>query len=168
MKATYSFRFFLLIVFAVGVTQAVNASPQSSDASSSPAQKQPQAKADSSAASKEALIERGKYLVTEVARCQYCHTPRDANGEFDRSRWLQGAPVWIIPAGGPKPGWAVRAPEIAGLPFSDEQALDVLEKGVATTGQPVLPPMHRYHLKHEDALAIIAYLRSLPRPARRY
>ncbi len=26
-------------------------------------------------------VERGRYLVEEVARCPECHTPRDANGE---------------------------------------------------------------------------------------
>src|SRR5678815_5053289 len=33
-----------------------------------------------------ANVERGKYLVEEIARCQECHTPRTETGEFDRSR----------------------------------------------------------------------------------
>ena len=33
-------------------------------------------------------IERGRYLVEEVAKCAECHTPRDAEGELDRHAWL--------------------------------------------------------------------------------
>jgi hypothetical protein len=42
-------------------------------------------------------IERGKYLVEEVAKCTECHTPGDTQGELDRERWLQGASTWITP-----------------------------------------------------------------------
>lgn len=31
-------------------------------------------------------IDRGRYLVEEVAKCPECHTPRDANFQLDRSR----------------------------------------------------------------------------------
>jgi mono/diheme cytochrome c family protein len=40
------------------------------------------------------LIARGKYIVEGVAGCGYCHTPRDKNGEPDRTKWLAGAPVF--------------------------------------------------------------------------
>src|ERR1700678_3089084 len=43
-------------------------------------------------------IARGKYLVESVAMCGTCHTPRDSNGNFDRSRWLQGGPLPFVPA----------------------------------------------------------------------
>ncbi len=33
-------------------------------------------------------LNRGKYLVEEVARCWECHSPRDASGQADHSRWL--------------------------------------------------------------------------------
>lgn len=161
MKASYVFACFLLILFAIGVSPRAQASDQPSTAPSRQANKQ--AKTNSSAESDQALVKRGEYLVTEVARCQYCHTPRDADGNFIRSRWLQGAAVWIIPPHGTKGQWAAHAPNIAGLPLTNEQALDVLERGVGTNNLPVLPPMHRFHLHHEDALAVIAYLRSLPR-----
>ena len=163
MKATHRFTCFLLILFLLGVTQSINASPEPPKASSRAAKTQTETKSNSARTSKEALIDRGRYLATEVARCQYCHTPRLPNGDFDRRHWLQGAPVWIVPPQGAKEQWAAHAPDIAGLPLSNEQALDVLERGVGTNGLPILPPMHRFHLHHEDALAIIAYLRSLPR-----
>lgn len=34
---------------------------------------------------------RGAYLVTAVAHCGECHTPRTRTGALDRSRWLAGA-----------------------------------------------------------------------------
>lgn len=161
MKASYLFASFLLILFATGVSPRTHASDEPSAVPSRQATKQ--ASASSSAESQQALVKHGEYLVTEVARCQYCHTPRDDNGNFIRARWLQGAPVWITPPRGAKEQWASHAPNIAGLPLTNEQALDVLERGVGTNGLPILPPMHRFHLHHEDALAVIAYLRSLPR-----
>src|SRR5256885_14289105 len=60
-------------------------------------------------------IERGRYLVEEVAKCAECHTPRKPNGELDEAAWLRGAPIWIQPV--PHiPNWADRAPALAGLP----------------------------------------------------
>jgi len=106
-------------------------------------------------------IARGRYLVEEVAKCGECHTPRDENGNSDSARWLQGATIWIQPVH-PTQNWAEWAPRLAGLPgFSDAQAEQVLERGVGPNGAPIRPPMHIYHLKHADADAIIAYLRSL-------
>ncbi|MEJ6394888.1 cytochrome c [Gymnodinialimonas sp. 2305UL16-5] len=39
-----------------------------------------------------AEVVRGRYLSEALAHCGECHTPRDALGGLDRSRWLQGAP----------------------------------------------------------------------------
>ncbi len=106
-------------------------------------------------------VERGKYLVEELGKCQECHTPRTADGDLDRSRWLQGAPMWFKPIQ-PVRDWAYSAPPLAGLPgFSDDDALQVLEKGVGPNGFPVRAPMHDYRMNREDAAAIVAYLRSL-------
>lgn len=106
---------------------------------------------------------RGRYLVEEVAKCSECHTPRTAEDNLlDRSRWLQGASIWIEPVHA-VPNWAQFAPTLAGLPsFTDEQMERVLERGQSANGREIEPPMHIYHLNHGDALAIIAYLRSLP------
>ena len=108
-------------------------------------------------------VGRGRYLVEEVAKCTECHTPRDAQNQLDRSRWLRGASIWIEPVR-PVTKWAQFAPPLAGLPsLSDEQMERVLEKGESANGREIQPPMHIYHLSHSDAQAIIAYLRSLPR-----
>lgn len=109
--------------------------------------------------------ERGRYLVEEVARCWECHTPMTGQGRWDRSRWLQGAPVWFQPVE-PISEWAYLAPRIAGLSnFSDEQARTILIQGLGPNGLAIRLPMHTYHLSPEDADAVIAYLRSL-RPRR--
>lgn len=115
-----------------------------------------------SAGSNAADVQRGKYLVEEVAKCAECHTPRDAQGQLDPDRWLQGASIWIMPVHATTQ-WAERAPALAGFPgYSDQDGIDILEKGIGANGEAIRPPMHIYHMKHEDAVAIIAYLRSLP------
>jgi hypothetical protein len=103
---------------------------------------------------------KGEYLVEEVARCGECHTPRDAQGNWDQAKWLQGAAVWFRPIK-PSANWAYSAPRLAGLPsFSDDQARTVLVKGIGPNGLAIRPPMHPYHLSPDDANAIIGYLRS--------
>ncbi|HTQ60066.1 MAG TPA: hypothetical protein VMI32_07585 [Candidatus Solibacter sp.] len=109
-----------------------------------------------------AQIERGRYLVEDVAMCGECHTPRNAQGELDHNAWLQGAPIWIMPVQR-IPNWAPSAPALAGFPsFTEEQGERVLERGIGPQGETLRPPMHIYHMTHEDAVAIIAYLKSLP------
>jgi mono/diheme cytochrome c family protein len=116
--------------------------------------------------SQEKEIARGRYLVEEVAKCGECHTPRNAQGELIRSAWLQGAPIWIMPVI-PNPNWAPNAPPLVGLgSYTPEEAERVLEQGTGPQGETLRPPMHIYHMTHEDAQAIIAYLNSLPRPVR--
>jgi mono/diheme cytochrome c family protein len=107
-------------------------------------------------------IERGRYLVEEVAKCPECHTPRNANGELDSSAWLRGAPIWIRPVA-PIANWADHAPALAGLPgFTEAQAEKVLEDGTGPHGETLRAPMHIYHMTPADARATIAYLKSLP------
>ncbi|MGH9703456.1 MAG: c-type cytochrome [Candidatus Acidiferrales bacterium] len=126
----------------------------------------PVAIAASSPELKQGDIERGRYLVEEVAKCGECHTPRDERGNLEKSRWLQGGAIWIQPTH-PTPNWANHAPALAGFPgFTQEQGEQILEKGIGGSGQPLLPPMHIYHMTHADSVAIIAYLRSLPSPTR--
>jgi hypothetical protein len=110
----------------------------------------------------QAQLKRGKYLTEEVARCTECHTPRDARGNLDNSRALQGAPVWIVPVH-PDQNWAQQAPPLAGFAaYTDKDGEEILEKGQGANGEIIRPPMHIYHLNHQDAMDIIAYLRSVP------
>jgi len=113
------------------------------------------------AKSKASLITRGKYIVEGVAACSDCHTPRDKNGESDRSKWLAGAPVFFQPAQ-PVPGWPVTAPRLAGLPpGSDAELITLLTTGLWRDGKPLRLPMPHFRMTRTDAEAVVAYLKSL-------
>lgn len=104
---------------------------------------------------------RGKYLVEAVAMCGQCHTPRDSNGNLDRSRWLQGSPVPWLPAK-PDPNWPINAPRIGGTPpANDADMVKLLTTGVWTTGKQLRLPMPQFRMERGDAESIVAYLRSL-------
>src|SRR5215467_10163188 len=98
-----------------------------------------------------AELARGRYLVESVAACWQCHTPRNEQGEYDRTRWLLGAPVFYRPAA-PVSGWADVAPRLAGLPpGTDEQFITLLMTGISRTGSPPRPPMPRFSMTRSDA-----------------
>jgi mono/diheme cytochrome c family protein len=111
------------------------------------------------------LLARGKYLVEAAGACADCHTARDWKGTPDRAHWLQGAKLDFKPARF-IPAWSENAPAIAGLPgfATDELALKYFETAINAAGNQSSPPMPRYQFNHEDALAIVGYLRSLPPP----
>jgi len=107
------------------------------------------------------LIERGRYLVHNVAMCVQCHSPRDENGELIETALLTGAPM---PVKSPFPNriWATRTPSLRGLSFlSEANAMRLLREGIAHTGKPPDPPMPPFRMTPEDASAVIAYLKSL-------
>lgn len=106
-----------------------------------------------------ALVERGKYLTIEVARCGDCHTPMDGKGAPVQSRWLKGT---LLPFQPTAPmSWAERSADIAGLPgWKEVDAVTFFMTG-KYLGQSPRPPMPEYHLTKSDAEAVVAYLRSL-------
>jgi mono/diheme cytochrome c family protein len=107
------------------------------------------------------LIVRGKYIVEGVAACGDCHTPRNEKGELDRSRWLEGAPVFLQPAQRVS-GWPLVAPRLAGLPpGTDAEIVTLLTTGLWREGKPLRMPMPHFHMTREDAAAVLAYLKSL-------
>ena len=110
-------------------------------------------------------VARGKYLVEGVAVCGQCHTPRDSNGNLDRNRGLQGAPVPWLPAK-PDSNWPLSAPRIGGTPpASDADMIKLLTTGVWTTGNRLRLPMPQFRMDRSDAEAVVAYLKSLtPQP----
>jgi mono/diheme cytochrome c family protein len=113
-------------------------------------------------AAKATQIKRGQYIVERVGMCADCHTPKTDTGEYDRASWLQGDVLDFKPTH-PIPGFAMVAPQIAGLPTypTDELAVRFLETGTNVFGKLAMPPMPRIRLEHEDAVAVVAYLRSL-------
>jgi mono/diheme cytochrome c family protein len=160
MKATYPLAFCLLAILAAGFG-ATRLSSRERPAPA-PAKAQKTAQKSAASAANQGDIDRGKYLIENVGMCEECHTPRDAEGNLDESRRLQGAAIWIMPVH-PRTDWAMRAPALAGLPgFTDAEAETVLEQGVGPNGLPIQPPMHIYHMSAADAQAIVAYLRSMP------
>ena len=111
------------------------------------------------------LVSRGKYLADGVAVCSQCHTARDANGNLDSSKWLEGGSLWLRPAR-PTEDWPLQAPRIAGSPdATDDQLVTLLTTGIWKDGRRLRPPMPQFRMSREDALAVVAYLRSLsPKP----
>ena len=110
---------------------------------------------------KDAQIKHGQYLVERVGMCGDCHTPRNEKGELVMNSWLLGNVLEFKPMH-PMP-FAPVAPPIAGLPTyaTDELAVRFLETGTNAAGKMALPPMPQYRLDHEDAVSVVAYLRSL-------
>jgi mono/diheme cytochrome c family protein len=121
-----------------------------------PAQEQPkqeQPKAD-------AQIERGAYLVNEVARCGDCHTPRNDKGQLDSAKHLQGAPIWFTSKIAFKK-WHNTAPDLTASGIATKWSEEKLVKFLSTGVQADMP-MPAYRLTVDDAKAVTAYLRSLP------
>lgn len=110
---------------------------------------------------KDAQIKRGQYLVERVAMCGDCHTPHKLSGECDRKKWLLGQTLPFKPTF--RIQFAPVAPQIAGLPTmpTDEMAIRFLETGTNAFGKTALPPMPQFRFEHDDAVAVVAYLRSL-------
>lgn len=116
-------------------------------------------------------IERGKYLVNNVAGCLGCHSTVDEgqpgepivqNGKIGGGRVFPDSPTF--------PG-KVRSPNITsdkehGIgAWTDGEVLRALREGIGRDGRvlfPMMPyPNYAKALSDEDALAIIAYLRTL-------
>ena len=117
-------------------------------------------------AKKETRLERGKYLVEEVGRCQECHTPLLADGTLDKAKWMKGATLVGIPAK-PIEDWHQKSPDITSTSklwenWKYEGFVKFLQTGKTPRNRPAGPPMPAYTLRAEDAEAITAYLKSLP------
>ncbi|MEM1205125.1 MAG: hypothetical protein AAGN66_17980 [Acidobacteriota bacterium] len=129
----------------------------------SPADEPAAAGSDDGAPAADPQVERGRYLVENVGMCGQCHSPRNAAGDLLKSQWLHGAPVPVTAPRGYRERWAYKAPRIAGLPqHTDEEFVTLLTTGINRDGRKTLAPMPSYRMKEGDALAIAAYLRSLP------
>ena len=117
-------------------------------------------------APKETRLERGKYLVEEVSRCQECHTPQLADGTFDKANWMKGATLVGIPAK-PIEDWHQKAPDITSTSklwanWKYEGFVAFLSTAKNPRGHKAGPPMPAYTMKTEDAEAMALYLKSLP------
>jgi mono/diheme cytochrome c family protein len=112
------------------------------------------------------LVARGQYLVTGIGGCNDCHTPLTPQGP-DLAHSLQGATLAIrltTEFEGHVP-WAAAAPQIAGGPasYSDEQFTHFLMTGEKPNGSHARPPMPQFRLNADDARAVVAYIKTVPR-----
>ncbi|WP_045685545.1 cytochrome c [Martelella endophytica] len=108
-------------------------------------------------------VMRGQYLVEGPGHCGECHTPRNALGGPEYSKWL---------AGGPNPDGEGRIPDITpGSPdignWSAGEIADYLETGFtpdfdSAGGSMVEVQQNMSHLPRSDLEAIGAYLKAVP------
>ena len=113
----------------------------------------------------DASIARGKYLVDEVAKCGMCHTPNDASGKPDASKYLKGGDMNLQPIQAVDK-WHKSAPDITSTSrlwqrWTDAGFVKFLETAAGPTGNHADPPMPAYKLPHDDAQAIADYLKSV-------
>lgn len=111
-------------------------------------------------------VERGKYLV-ELGGCTDCHTPGHFLGHEDAALYLAGSDVgFAIPGQGVFVGPNLTPDKATGLgDWTAEEIVAAITKGVRPDGRilaPVMPWHGLAHLTHADALAIAAFLKSLP------
>jgi hypothetical protein len=114
----------------------------------------------------DAKVQRGKYLVEDVARCQECHSPKTESGDFDKAKWLKGAKLNVA-AITTVQGWHAASPDITSTSqlwqrWGVDGMVVFLETAKNPRGNKAGPPMPAYMLPHDDADAIVAYLKSLP------
>jgi mono/diheme cytochrome c family protein len=118
------------------------------------------------AAADPAKIARGKYLVT-IASCGDCHTPGSFFGKPDMNRYLGGSDVGFgIPGLGVFVGPNLTPDKETGLgAWSTSQIVRALTTGMRPDGRqlaPIMPWRAYAKMTAPDALAIAAFLQSLP------
>lgn len=114
----------------------------------------------------DAKTERGKYLVS-IGGCNDCHTPGVFLGKPDFSQRLGGSEVGFeIPGLGVFHGPNLTPDKETGLGnWSTQQIVAAIRTGQRPDGRelaPIMPWRGLAVLTDEDALAIAAYLQSLP------
>lgn len=103
---------------------------------------------------------RGRYLTESLGHCAECHTPRDALGGLDRTRWMAGAP---------HPSGEGRIPNItrAALDWSEADIASYLASGFtpefdSAGGEMAAVIKNTSQLTDDDRAAIAAYLKAIP------
>ncbi len=111
-------------------------------------------------------VERGKYLL-DIIPCTDCHTPGTFLGHPDMTRYLGGSEVgFAVPGLGVFYGPNLTPDNDTGLgKWTIKQIATAITDGVTPDGRKLAPPMPAewfHHLTKADALAIAAYLKTLP------
>lgn len=105
-------------------------------------------------------VERGRYIAEALAHCAECHTPRNALGGLDHSRWLAGAP---------NPDGKGNIPNITSgkLEWSEAEIVEYLTSGFtpeydSVGGAMVHVVENMSRLPESDRAAVAAYLKAVP------
>jgi mono/diheme cytochrome c family protein len=111
-------------------------------------------------------VARGKYLVT-FGGCNDCHTPGYFFGKPEMARFLGGSEVGFeIPGLGVFHGPNLTPDKETGLGnWSEQQIADAIQTGKRPDGRilaPIMPWQAFAELTKADALAIAAFLKSVP------
>lgn len=117
-----------------------------------------------------AVVERGRYLVHNVAVCVDCHTPRTATGQLDEDKLLSGVECFIDvdptdDAVGCLHTRNLTDHETGLRNRSDQEIKDMFMRGERPDGKALHPVMPYYvfgNMTEADGDAIVAYLRTLP------
>jgi mono/diheme cytochrome c family protein len=113
---------------------------------------------------KDAVWNRGAYLVATIGRCGECHTPRTWLGVPDQHRFLAGAPE----PGGGKPAPNITSDRKAGIGnWSEADIVQVLTDGHTPDfdevgGSMVAIVKNTAQLSEEDRRAIAVFLQTVP------
>ena len=117
-----------------------------------------------SAAASDRLV-RGQYLAS-IMDCAGCHTPGALAGRPDADRRLAGSDIGFgFPGGVAYPPNLTPDLETGLGRWSDAEIVRAVRQGQSRDGRPLVPimPWPSYSVLTEtDALALVAYLRSLP------
>lgn len=109
-------------------------------------------------------LQRGDYLVNGIVACGNCHTPKGPDGYPLQDQELSGGLVIELPV------YRAVAPNITpdnetGIGrWTDEQIVNAIRNGKRPDGTTIGPPMPMgfyRNMSDSDALAIVAYLRSV-------
>ena len=104
-------------------------------------------------------VKRGRYIAEALAHCGECHTPRNALGGLDRTRWLAGAP---------NPDGKGNFPNITSgkLTWSEDEIAEYLTSGFtpefdSVGGQMAHVVENMARLPENDRRAVAAYLKAV-------
>jgi mono/diheme cytochrome c family protein len=111
-----------------------------------------------------AVIERGRYVVRDLASCTICHgdPKQHENTLAGEEVPLSGGFEFNIPPGRFHPRNITPDEETGIGRFSDGAIARALRYGVGHDGRALLPFMEMQGLSDEDLVAVVSYLRSQP------
>jgi mono/diheme cytochrome c family protein len=116
------------------------------------------------ASSDSAIVERGHYIVRELAVCAGCHGDPGQSAAFVRGEEipLSGGNVFDIPPGKFYVPNLTSDRETGLGRVSDAAIARALRYGVGHDGRALLPFMNKQGLADDDLVAVVSYLRSQP------